>query len=51
MYSESEAAFAMPGDLLTRGQCFHDEAMRLWVEEEAHPSLTNIQGLMLLSVE
>nr|POF26146.1 nitrogen assimilation transcription factor nit-4 [Quercus suber] len=50
MYSEAEAAFAAPGDLLSRGQCYHDEAMRLWIEEEARPSLTNVQGLMLLSV-
>nr|POF12921.1 nitrogen assimilation transcription factor nira [Quercus suber] len=37
--------------ILALASCYHDEAMRLWVEEEAHPSLTNVQGLMLLSVQ
>lgn len=51
MYSNCEAAFAVPGDLLSRGRQFHDEAMHLWQLEEGHSSMTNVQGLMVLSLE
>lgn len=43
----------MPGDLLTRGDQFFDEARRLFEageDEGDSPSLPTIQGLMILFV-
>lgn len=50
--SEHDVAFVGDGrDRITRGQNFHDEALRLWVLEESRPILTNIQALCILSLE
>lgn len=49
--SEIDAAFAAPGDLITRGLHFHKEALRLWNVEAGKPSLTNLQALLVLSLE
>ncbi|EME45355.1 hypothetical protein DOTSEDRAFT_71176 [Dothistroma septosporum NZE10] len=50
-HSEIDEAFFTPGELLTRGEHFHREALRLWALEEGLASLTNIQALLLLSIE
>ena len=51
MNSEHEAAFGEPGNYITRGLQFHEEALRLWLLEEGRPSLTNVQALVVLSME
>lgn len=38
-------------DRITRGEHFHDEAMRLWALENHDPTLANIQGLCILALE
>ena len=50
-YSEVEEAFAVPGQLLTRGEHFHDEAIRLWRLEGERASLATIQALLILAYE
>ncbi|KAH1811127.1 hypothetical protein KXX35_006363 [Aspergillus fumigatus] len=52
-YSDYEEVFTVPGDLLTRGDQFFDEARRLFEageDEGDSPSLPTIQGLMILFV-
>jgi hypothetical protein len=47
-HSEFDIAFTNQEDYLTRGENFFHEAQRLWALEEHHPSITNIQSLMIL---
>lgn len=52
-YSDYEEVFTVPGDMLTRGDQFFDEARRLFEageDEGDSPSLPTIQGLMILFV-
>lgn len=52
-YSDYEEVFTVPGDMLSRGDQFFDEARRLFEagEDEGDcPSLPTIQGLMILFV-
>lgn len=52
LHSEHDVAFSSDAkDRITRGQHFHDEAIRLWNLEEGRPSLTNIQALCVLGLE
>ncbi|KAB8233349.1 putative C6 transcription factor [Aspergillus alliaceus] len=48
-YSDFPEAFAIPGDVASKGANFFYEAERLWKAEEGRPSLANIQALALLS--
>ena len=48
--SEHSTAFHRPEDLISRGQGFHDEALRLWLMEDGKASVTNIQALVVLVV-
>nr|OQO30388.1 hypothetical protein B0A51_02348 [Rachicladosporium sp. CCFEE 5018] len=49
--SEHPAAFVHTDDFISRGEHFHDEALRLWLLEEGRASLTNLQALIILSIE
>ncbi|KAM0714321.1 hypothetical protein Q7P37_010108 [Cladosporium fusiforme] len=51
LQSEHDIAFSQGEDRITRGQQFHNEAIRLWMLEENRPTLTNIQALCVLSLE
>ncbi|KAK4495298.1 hypothetical protein PRZ48_013628 [Zasmidium cellare] len=51
LFSDIDEAFAHPRQLLTRGEHFHDEGMRLWAMENGKTSIANLQALMLLSAE
>lgn len=52
LQSEHDAAFLpYSRDRVTRGQHFHDEAIRLWRLEGYRPSITNMQALCVLSLE
>jgi hypothetical protein len=46
--SEHSAAFIRPDDLMSRGEQFHKEALRLWILERGKASVTNIQALVIL---
>jgi hypothetical protein len=48
--SEHSAAFLRPEDLMSRGEHFHKEALRLWILERGRASVTNIQALIILSM-
>lgn len=48
--SEHGATFNRPGDLISRGQHFHDEALRLWLLEGGKVSVTSIQALVICSM-
>ncbi|KAI7170296.1 hypothetical protein KC316_g8283 [Hortaea werneckii] len=43
--------FFEAGDYTSRGRQFHEEAMRLWLLEEGRASVTNLQALVILSME
>jgi hypothetical protein len=45
--SEHNAAFLRPDDLVSRGEHFHDEALRLWLLEDGRASMPNIQALVI----
>ncbi|KAI5366620.1 putative zn(2)-C6 fungal-type DNA-binding domain-containing protein [Septoria linicola] len=51
MFSEDEEAFTNPGDLLTRGEQYHNEATRLWQAERGRESIATLQALIILSCE
>ncbi|KAI9038443.1 putative C6 transcription factor [Aspergillus affinis] len=48
-YSDFPEVFSSPGDLTTKGKHFYAEAERLWIAEDGHTSLTNIQAVALMS--
>ncbi|KAL4912317.1 fungal-specific transcription factor domain-containing protein [Aspergillus aurantiobrunneus] len=48
-YSPYPEVYAVPGDVVSRGQHFFEEAEIRWKAEEGQPSLTNIQALALMS--
>jgi hypothetical protein len=52
MYSSEERDLAVPGDVMTRGRVFADEAYRLLEKERTYsrPSLTLTQGMAFLWV-
>ncbi|EME44927.1 hypothetical protein DOTSEDRAFT_70844 [Dothistroma septosporum NZE10] len=50
-YSELDVAFTEPGNLATRGERFHREAVRLWNIEEGKGSITNMQALNILHLD
>lgn len=50
IHSEIDDAFVEPGELLTRGQHFHNEALRLWALEPQLPSLVNVQAILVLTM-
>ena len=52
VHTEHDVAFPQnDGDRLSRGEHFHNEALRLWALEENRPTLTNVQALCVLSLE
>ncbi|KAF2719517.1 hypothetical protein K431DRAFT_321677 [Polychaeton citri CBS 116435] len=51
LFSGIDDAFVTKGNLLTRGEHFHNEAVSLWGMEHGRTSMTNIQALMILSYE
>lgn len=51
MFSQADEVFMTAGHFLTRGIVFHNEAMDLWKLEHDRPSLTNLQALLILSLE
>lgn len=51
LYSEKIEAFSSPYDLLTRGEHFHDEAIRLWELDDQRPSIASTQALLILAYE
>ncbi|KAI5369184.1 hypothetical protein Slin14017_G000630 [Septoria linicola] len=51
LYSEHKEPFTQPGDLLTRGEQYHEEALRLWKLEDGRASITNLQALGILAAE
>jgi hypothetical protein len=52
LHSEHDIAFTDSNrDRITRGQQFHDEAMRLWALEDNRASITNLQALCILALE
>ncbi|KAK1815916.1 hypothetical protein LTR12_009701 [Friedmanniomyces endolithicus] len=51
LHVDYQDAFVQPGDLPTRGEHFHDEALHLWLLEEGRASVTNLQALAVLAIE
>ncbi|KAI7091361.1 hypothetical protein KC356_g702 [Hortaea werneckii] len=49
--AEYRGVFLEADDYTSRGRQFHEEAMRLWLLEEGRASVTNLQALVILSVE
>ncbi|KAK6429381.1 hypothetical protein LTR95_014471, partial [Oleoguttula sp. CCFEE 5521] len=49
--SEHPAAFVQTDEFISRGEHFHDEALRLWLLEDGRASLTSLQALIILSIE
>ncbi|KAI7154209.1 hypothetical protein KC324_g14496 [Hortaea werneckii] len=49
--AEHRAVFFEAGDYTSRGRQFHEEAMRLWILEDGRASVTNLQALVILSME
>ncbi|KAK5163405.1 uncharacterized protein LTR77_010778 [Saxophila tyrrhenica] len=47
---ECDEVFLEPGDMLTRGDHFYREALRLWHEEQGGVSLSTMQGLLVLNL-
>ena len=48
---EYPEAFVEPGNYITRGMQFHEEALRLWTAELGRPTLSNLQALTILAME
>lgn len=40
----------MPGKLLSRGEHFQNEALRLWEAENFQPRIVNVQALAILAL-
>ncbi|KAK1069696.1 hypothetical protein LTR33_010836 [Friedmanniomyces endolithicus] len=51
LHVDYQDAFVQPGDLPTRGEHFHDEALHLWLLEEGRASVTNLQALAVLAID
>lgn len=51
IFSEVEEAFASPGKMLTRGEHFHREALRLLEVEDQKATIVNLQSMLIISVE
>ncbi|KAK1059478.1 hypothetical protein LTR74_012614 [Friedmanniomyces endolithicus] len=51
LHVDYQDAFVQSGDLPTRGEHFHDEALHLWLLEEGRASVTNLQALAVLAIE
>ncbi|KAI7547684.1 hypothetical protein KC331_g4867 [Hortaea werneckii] len=49
--AECRDVFDEADDYTSRGRKFHEEAMRLWLLEEGRASVTNLQALVILSME
>jgi hypothetical protein len=50
IYSDHPMVYAYDNDNATRGQHFADEVARLWSHEQGRANLTNLQGLVALSL-
>ncbi|KAK4634876.1 hypothetical protein CLAFUW4_00492 [Fulvia fulva] len=48
MHRSDQAVFSEEGNMLTRGDRFHKQALRLYYAEEGRASLTNLQAVMIL---
>ncbi|KAH9828416.1 GAL4-like Zn(II)2Cys6 (or C6 zinc) binuclear cluster DNA-binding domain [Teratosphaeria destructans] len=51
LYAEYDAAFVQPDEYVTRGQHFHEEALRLWVLENGQANVANLQALLILTLD
>ncbi|PPJ52813.1 hypothetical protein CBER1_11582 [Cercospora berteroae] len=51
LFSEHDEAFTYDHDHLTRGEHYHEEALRLWELEKGRVCITNAQALSILSGE
>ena len=51
MFSDDAEAHARPGDILSRGEQFHFEAIRLWNLQEGRASLVNLQAILIIQIE
>ncbi|KAI7214483.1 hypothetical protein KC333_g5995 [Hortaea werneckii] len=49
--AEYRDVFFEADEYTSRGRQFHEEAMRLWLLEEGRASVTNLQALIILSME
>ncbi|KAI7401071.1 hypothetical protein KC336_g14749 [Hortaea werneckii] len=49
--AEYRDVFFEADDYTSRGRQFHEEAMRLWLLQEGRASVTNLQALVILSME
>lgn len=50
-FSEIDEAFHTSGNLLTRGEKFHREALRLLSFEDSMPCIATVQALLILQFE
>ncbi|KAK0313441.1 hypothetical protein LTR01_001697 [Friedmanniomyces endolithicus] len=51
LQSDDPDAFVESGELSTRGQHFHDEALHLWLQQDGRASIVNLQALTILAEE
>lgn len=51
LFSEIDEAFAVPGKMLSRGEHFHREALRLLELEDQKATITNLQSMLIIGVE
>lgn len=48
MYSGFPEAFAVPGEMSSRGQHFYAEAEKLWKAGKGKATLPNVQGVIMM---